>query len=725
MPDSAQTGIPKGAAFLSYASQDSEAARRICEALRSAGIEVWLDQSELRGGDAWDQSIRRQIKECVLFIPIVSANTQARSEGYFRREWRLAVERMHDQADDQTFLVPIVIDGVDDAVARVPERFRERQWIRLPGAIPTPQFALQIKRMLEEPSGAALVVSQYSPARPAAAHVHPQPTIADDKAIAVLPFENMSEDKGNTFFADGVHEDVLTNLSFIRDLRVISRTSVMQYRGTTKSIKQIGLELGVAYVLEGSVRRAGSKVRVTSQLIDARTDVHAWGKAYDREVTDIFAIQGELAEAIADSLKSVLSPETKAILTRRPTENAAAYDAYLRARQLRNSADFLTTATRAISELEGAVRLDSNFAAAWADLASLRVLAYFRFEQTERLIGQAREAIDTAVRLAPDDPAVIKGLGDFHYYGYRDYARATEQYLRLAMMRPNDPAMYFSLALIQRRQGRWADSISNFRRALKLDPTNGAYIIDFTLSLIAVRFYDEAEALLRTFIEGHGGNLTLEGMLCWTVFDASGSTGEMQTFARRAVDPSEREAHLNSQRNNARMCGNWADFVRLDRELGYVDNDPRDPRWNQDLKAAESFAEAGDMAAAQARAAEAMVPIKTELARQPGNSRLWAGLSLVHALLGNRDEAIRSAQKSVELLPESHDAVFGRENSAMCALALAWIGEKDRALSEIGRLLLTPWGLNTHEIKSSFRPLRDEPRFKELVSDPRNNDPLL
>jgi TolB-like protein len=332
------------AVFLSYAREDAPAAQRIADALQSNGVEVWLDQSELRGGDAWDQKIRRQIKECALFIPVISARTQSRGEGYFRLEWKLAVERTHLMAEGVPFLSPVVIDETTEAAAMVPAEFLRVQWARLPGALPTPQFVAQTRRLLDSPKipvrpaapsaaggslpgrrpgawialaaalaiiavAVALVVTRRSPpaavepsATQAEAQEAPRAPAVNAKSIAVLPFDNMSEDKENAFFADGVHEDVLTNLSFVKDLHVISRTSVMQYRATTKPVKQIGQELGVAYVLEGSVRREGNKVRVTGQLIDARTDEHVWAKAYDRDLTDIFAIQAELAQAIAEAL---------------------------------------------------------------------------------------------------------------------------------------------------------------------------------------------------------------------------------------------------------------------------------------------------------------------------------------------------------------------------------------------------------------------------------------
>jgi TolB-like protein/Tfp pilus assembly protein PilF len=743
------------AVFISYAREDTAEAQRIGNALRSSGVAVWFDQDELRGGDAWDQKIRRQIKACAVFMPIVSERTQARGEGYFRLEWKLAVERSYQMAQGVPFLAPVVIDGTREADALVPAEFLRVQWSRLPGALPTAPFIELVKRMLEprrtsvsasplppsqpvRPSrtgrmvaaGAAVLFGAVAVAvlvlrRPAesAPTAAPAPAV-DSKSIAVLPFANLSEEKDNAYFTDGVHEDILTDLSFIKDLHLTSRTSVMQYRGTTKSIKRIGRELGVAYVLEGSVERQGKKVRVTGQLSDARNDELVWAKAYDRDLTDLFAIQGELAEAIADALKSVLSPETKVLLGRRPTENAAAYDAYLKARQIINSADFGST-DKATPFLERAVALDPNFALAWSLLGSRRALAHFKFEDEAQDLGPAKQAIDRAVRLAPDDPGVIENLGDFYYYAYRDYARATEQYLRLAQLRPNDPAMFYSLGLIQRREGRMADALPNLRLGFKLDPKNAQYALELADTLQEVRHYDEAKAVVRRVLDDTPHDLSAEALLCSIAFAATGSTAEMAAFARETPEPSDRTLHLYMEGNFAQFRGDFAEVLRLNKEQRYYDDDPDNPRWNQDVNAAAASAELGDMKAARQRATEANAELKDEIARQPQNPLVWAAVSLDQALLGHKEEALEAIRRSSDLLPESRDALLGPQNAIMFVYAYVWLGDKDRALAEMDRLLHVAWGLNVNTCRGSFRPLHNDPRFQALLADPRNNAPLF
>jgi TolB-like protein/Flp pilus assembly protein TadD len=763
-----QGSLAQRAVFLSYAREDTAAAQRIADALRTHGVEAWFDQSELRGGDVWDQKIRRQIKECALFLPIISGKTQARGEGYFRLEWKLAVERTHLMAEGVPFLAPVVVDETLEGAAVVPAEFLRVQWIRLPGSLPTPQFVAQIKRMMEAPGqvpvssqrastgpvpqargsktvaivaaaavliaalaavvimrrpSAPAVVPAAAPAAVSAAPAAPADAV-DPKSIAVLPFENMSQDKDNAFFSDGVHEDVLTNLSFIKDLHVVSRTSVMQYRDTTKSIKQIGKELGVAYVLEGSVRREGNKVRVTGQLIDARTDEHVWAKAYDRDLNDIFAIQGELAQAIADALQSVLSPQTKELLARRPTENTEAYDNFLKARSLRAGGDIMQE-KEATELLERAVRLDPNFAEAWAELGSRRAFAMFGDVQTEEQIRLAREAIDTAVRLAPDDPVVIEGEGDYYYYAHRDYARATEQYMRLEQLRPNDPIVFASLGLIQRRQGRFGDAIANMRLAAKLDPKNVSYQNSLFDTLGAVRQYDEVLAAERKFCAEHPDDLQEAFNYAFTLFSANGSIEEIRVLLNRSVDEKDKKFLLLMAKSVAAGGGDWPEFARLDRELRTFDGLSQDPTWNQDANSAEIFAESGDMGAARARAAEALATMKQVLVSQPDNAQLWSDMGMDQAILGDKEEALASIRKATEILPESRDAVLGPAISQNCAYALMWAGEKERALAEFSRLLRVPYGVNIYFLRHSCVPLQDDPRFKAMVGDLQNNAPIL
>ena len=330
---------PNKAVFLSYASQDIEAARRICDALRTAGIEVWFDQSELRGGDAWDYKIRQQVRDCALFVPIISANTECRTEGYFRREWRLAVDRTHDMSDRVPFLVPVVIDDMKDKGSDVPESFVHVQWTRLPGGETPPTFCERVKVLLggqstAQPHSAAGLASIALPkptshrwrivaaagvlvvlvggwqawrlitpkAAPRAAATAVAVALSPH-SVAVLPFVNMSGDKGQEFFSDGMTEEITAALAKISNLHVVGRTSAFQFKGENKDLRAIGRALSAAYLIEGSVRKDGNEVRITAQLIRADDGTHLWTESYNRELKGVFAIQESIAKAIATSLR--------------------------------------------------------------------------------------------------------------------------------------------------------------------------------------------------------------------------------------------------------------------------------------------------------------------------------------------------------------------------------------------------------------------------------------
>jgi TolB-like protein/cytochrome c-type biogenesis protein CcmH/NrfG len=756
--------------FLSYAREDTDAARRIADALRGFGIEVWFDQSELRGGDEWDAKIRRQIRECALFVAIVSANSQARGEGYFRREWKLAIERTHDMAAGIPFLVPVVVDQTPESRALVPEEFMRVQWTRLAGGTPTPQFVERVKRLVEEPASRAAEARGFplpperAPAAPLQRRGPPgwvwgviagvviagaayygasrraAPTPAEtraeaaqqaapkssDKSIAVLPFENMSDEKDNEFFTDGIQEDILTNLALVHEIRVVSRTSVMQYRDTKKSIGQIASELGVAYILEGSVRREGNKVRVTGQLIRAATDEHVWAKAYDRDLTDIFAIQSELAQAIATELKAALSPEERAMLDNRPTGNTAAYDLYLKARRLGDSGD----RDKETTLLEQAVALDPSFARAWGDLADVYAYAVFSYrEGMDETLAKAKAAIDQALQLAPEDPEVISSLGTYYYYGYRDYARADEQYQRLARQRPNDAGVFNSLGLIERRQGKWSESLASMRHATELDVANIRYLGNLISCLSEARRYDELAAAWRRMAALRPDEFIMGYYAALVSFHATGSTREAEDYiAHLTPEEAASPDGIEIRSEWAGSKGDIQELIRLRRLQRYYDKSDL-THWEQDILGAAFLFRAGDKAGAAALLGTIPEDMKKRLEREPGNPRLWAFQAFSEVALGHPNEARRAAEHSVELIPQSLDAVDAAAYASFRAFTYDNIGDKERALAEFARLLRTPGAasiVNVHELKlDPLSSLHGDPRLDALVNDPANNAPLF
>ncbi len=549
------------------------------------------------------------------------------------------------------------------------------------------------------------------------------------KSIAVLPLENMSEDKDTGFFADGVHEDLLTNLALIPELKVISRTSVMQYRGTKKTIKEIGEELGVAYVLEGSVRRAGNRVRVTGQLINTRTDEHVWAESYDRDLTDIFSIQAELSKKIAGALSAAISPQTQKFLERKPTENPVAYDDYLKGRDSRNrSRSGIPTAMR---EQEGffksAVQQDPNFAAAWGELAVVHALnVFWEVDHSPARLEAADAAMAQAVRLAPDAPDVVRSLGTYAYYAYRDYARATEQYEKLARLQPNDPTVFASLGLIQRRQGRFAESLVNLRRAVELDPANVSYTRNLLASLERARRWDEARAAQQRLVTLLPDRLYEQFALADSAFNAAGSLQAADALLAR-LTPAQRDSPTGVfwRKLWAIDRGDYAEFKRLD-QLQPSLEDEEEPVISA-IVAGTVYFVTGDSAALHARLDAPLTEWRARAEREPVNAKAWSFVSGLEALLGQSEAAVAHARKATELIPEARDAMDGPIYGFLLAWTYGVTGDKDRAIAELTRLLRIPMGWNVASIRRNpgFAKLHGDPRFEALLNDPKNNAPLF
>jgi TolB-like protein/class 3 adenylate cyclase/Flp pilus assembly protein TadD len=575
-------------------------------------------------------------------------------------------------------------------------------------------------------AGKQVANSPGIPASPAAPVAAPVP---DPKSIAILPFANMSEETNNAFFADGIQEDLLTTLSSVRDLRVVSRTSVEQYRATTKSMRQIAQELGVTYVLEGSVRRAGNKVRVTGQLIRASSDEqHVWAKSYDRDLTDIFAIQSALATEIADALQAVLSPAEKSLIERRPTDNPAAYDLFLKARA--NLKGFSTELSRAQCEqaLLEAVKLDPDFAEAWAYLSLAHVSAVSSEEDhTPERLAKAKAAIETAVRLAPGDPEVIKMQGSYYYYGYRDYARAAEQYERLLLIRPNSADALAQIGFLYRRQGRWTESLANLRKAAQLDPHDVSIATTLAESLANLWQYDAAATERRRAAEIVPGDIFFASLVPQNEFFGHGSTREMEEWLanQKPATAADETKLLVVRRNWARVRGDCAQAVKINQQHAYLDPYD-DPHWMQDLVSVMDLVGNNELTAARARAKEIIPVLNALLEKQPSNGALWASLAFLYAIEGEKEPALRCARKAVELMPESSDAVTGPIYSMIYGEVLAWTGDKEGALAALARSLRTPYGANVYEARGDpgWLPLRGDPRFEALLNDPKNNAPM-
>jgi TolB-like protein/Flp pilus assembly protein TadD len=544
------------AVFISYASQDAEAAGRICEALRAAGIEVWFDQSELRGGDAWDQSIRKQIRTCALFVPIISKHTHERAEGYFRLEWKLAVDRSHLITSHKAFLLPVVIDETSEEEEHVPDKFREVQWTRLPGGVTPAAFVERVRRLLsgelsQEPTRTTSVAARV-PAAPTIAKpvfafwqskaallatiaalvvalsyfaanrlvlskragvgAAPAPVVQSAPAtaftppphsLAVLPFVNMSGDPSQEYFSDGLTEELLNSLTRINELHVAARTSSFSFKGKDADINTIARKLNVGAVLEGSVRRSTHTVRITAQLVDAVTGFHVWSQTYDRALGDVLALQTEIATSVANALKVTLLDDTSRKIELGGTEIPAAFDAYLRGKKIGRTAISDADVQAALAAYTEAIHLDPHFAMAFAE-RSLELVGYARFNARGPLVratfDHALADARTAVSLAPDLAEGHYALAVILQDGSLEFAQANEEYERALALAPGSARVLSAYSRHAAELGHTAEAIAAARRAVTLDPLNFHVHRTVGIAFALARQYPDAIAALRTAI---------------------------------------------------------------------------------------------------------------------------------------------------------------------------------------------------------------------------------
>jgi TolB-like protein len=489
---------PARAVFLSYASEDAGAARRICEALRAAGIEVWFDQSELRGGDAWDQRIRREIRDCALFVPIISGNTQARSEGYFRLEWHLADQRTHLMGKNRAFLVPVCVDETRDADADIPDSFAAVQWTHLPEGKTLLPFVERVARLLSPDKSAA-----PAPTLPAggssAAVLPPAPagqTEIREKSIAVLPFANLSGDKDNEYFSDGLTEEILSALSEVEGLHVASRSSAFFFKGKAAEISEIANRLHVANLLEGSVRRAGNRIRITVKLVEAQQGFQLWSEKYDRQMEDIFAIQDDIARAITDRLRVTLGPGT-----RQSTTNLEAFEVYLKGRHHwhQRSPAAMWAAIRCF---EQTIKLDPNYALAYAGLADcygiLRVYGWIS-EEAGRPPAQA--AVSRAMALAPSLWEVNFSRGVYSLYLERAWREAEPHFEKAIGINARSSLAQVYYGMFLSAAGRADDAVKHSTLACELDPLSGPIHGIASTNLLPLGRINAAERMARHALE--------------------------------------------------------------------------------------------------------------------------------------------------------------------------------------------------------------------------------
>jgi TolB-like protein/class 3 adenylate cyclase/Flp pilus assembly protein TadD len=550
---------------------------------------------------------------------------------------------------------------------------------------------------------------------------------APEKSIAVLPFENLSDDKENAYFTEGVGEEILTDLAKIADLKVISRSSVMQYRNAVRrNLREIGEQLGVAYVLEGSVQRRGGRVRVSAQLIDAGTDAHLWAEHYDRPLDDVFAIQSEVAQAIADQLNAKLSPAEKAAIKQRPTADLVAYDLYLRAEALGAATSFnarlkenLLEATRL---LEQAIARDPTFFLAYCRLAEAHDLIYFfGSDHTPARLALANTAIQSALHLRPSSGEAHLALAQHFYRGYRDYEHALAELSLARRLLPNDSLVFELTGFITRRQGRWDESTMDLERALELDPRNLFFLQQLSFTYEFQRRYRDLAAVLdRALKLAPSDPETRVARASINLAERANARPVHATIeAVVAEDPAAARSIADKWLYIA-LCER--DNFGVSRALAVVP--PEGISVGSNIWSPRAYFEAvaararGDATVARAAFTAARAEVEKTTREQPDYAQGLTILGLIDAGLGRKDDAIREGRRAVELVPVSKDAIDGTDLILNLAVIYAWTGEKDLALKQLAEAAQLPCSLNYGWLRlhPDWDTLRNDPRFEKIVT---------
>ena len=550
-----------------------------------------------------------------------------------------------------------------------------------------------------------------------------------EKSIAVLPFANLSRDPDNAYFADGVQDEILTRLSKIADLKVISRTSTQHYKSAPENLPEIGRQLGVAHILEGSVQKSGDAVRVNVQLIKAANDSHLWADTFDRKLTDIFSVETEVAKAIADQLRAKLTGQEEQVITAKPTDNTEAYDAYLRG--LAYSLKTLNTSANALGAqkyLKEAVRLDPKFALAWALLSYTDARGYrtLNLQPTIALREETRQAAETALTLQPNLGEAVLAKGYYHYSCLLDYDTAVRYFEQARPLLPNSSRIPEALAYVERRRGQWERSEAYFNEAERLDPRNVTMLTQHALSYIYLRRFPEA---LRKFdqvlniipddvdtiafkaaIAQAEGDLPRAAALLAPLHPGADDSGALETQVYQAI----------LERHPAAIIPRLKEILaKPDPALGYFVGELR--FW---LGWAEEVA--GDHAAAQESWKQARSELESFLKEQPENDILYADLALTNMCLGDKAAAFAFAEKG-NMFPIEKDSVLGPASIEALARVAAQMGEPDRAITALQKLLSIPYGGPLAltlpltpallRLDPMFDPLRKDPRFQKLCED--------
>ncbi len=543
-----------------------------------------------------------------------------------------------------------------------------------------------------------------------------------EKSIAVLPFENLSDQKENAYFADGIQDDILTSLAKIGDLKVISRTSVMAYRGKPASVRDIGKTLGASAILEGSVRREGDRVRVNVQLINAETDEHIWAEDYDRKLTDVFAIQSDLAREIANKLHATLSPSDMERMTKRPTENGEAYLAYVQARNLFEPENY-EKIKQGEQLYQRALDLDPDFALAMADFSRLQSFIYHVYDPAPARRERARTLAERALQLQPNLPEGHLALGFCHYYGENDFEAAEKEFTLAKKGLPNESDVYLALGAIQRRQGRWAESTANLQKATELNPKASWALQNLAFNYEMLRDFDAANKTVERALEADPHNLGLWEIKAKIAVEQKGdfSVANHALTELEKMPPSE----VKTTTLVTAKLGVLVLQRKFEEALHLVENLPDDVLPSKPGLLAGKYVTLAvirqalkDENGARSAALRAKELTEKRLREDPN---AWdAHIHLAYALvcLGDKNGAAAEAERAMQALPESKDAFNGPDVTTEAAKVYAAIGNSDRAIEMITGLLQRPAALTVALLRldPAWDSLRNDPRFQQLVA---------
>ena len=593
---------------------------------------------------------------------------------------------------------------------------RTRKWVRR-----NPTSALLVASLIALAAAAGWIVwkSEFIPDK-----------VGITNGIAVLPFENLSPDPNNAYFADGIQDEILTRLAKIADLKVISRASTQQYQSKPRNLAQIAKQLGVANILEGSVQKAADQVRVNVQLINAQTDSHLWADTYDRKLTDILGVESEIAKRIAESLQAKLTGREEQALAVTPTDNPKAYDAYLHgvASEPRAHTSFShDLAEKAIGFYERAVQLDPNFALAWARLSREDALFYFNLEMPNRAArgDAAKRALENAQKLDPNSAETLLALGYYQYWVLNDHERAKTTFGRVSKMLPSSSEVPYALALVNRREGHWDESIAYWEQALALDPRNAELLVNAAWTYTMLRQFPVAIKLYDRVLDITPNNPDVMAAKAG-IYQAQGNLQEAARFLSGVNEQTLSEDNFVIKIAQLRFERNYGEAVRLlqARQAQFHFASEIDKVRDQvPLALTQRFA--GDTAGAKVTGGQARNTLEPLYKDQP-NETLARSLSQAYASMGEKGSALKLAEHAIMLLPRAIDAVDGPAVEQDLAMIQTIFGENSRAISTLTELLQTPygWGYGLAPITPAhlrldpiWDPLRADPAFQKLCEE--------